>query len=340
MNCKSVSIICPIYNEARHIGAMIDSVLHQDYPKERMEVLFIDGMSTDGTREIVADYHKRYPQLRMVDNPHHVVPYALNEGIRQSTGEVIVRLDAHCRYPDNYVSRLVEELFALDADNVGGVCRTLPVRNTAECIAIAEAGSHPLGVGGSKFRIGVSCTQQADTVPFGCFRRELFNRIGLFDEDLIRNQDDEFNGRIIKNGGKIYLIPDVVIEYDARDTMAKTRKMYYQYGLFKPLVNKKLGSAATIRQFFPSIFVAGLVLGAVLSALVGWIAYIYFGVLAFYLFAGLAVGAHKAVKYCKPALLWLMPYTFINIHLSYGIGYIKGLIVARRKKTIAVELNH
>lgn len=340
MNCKSVSIICPIYNEARHIGAMIDSVLHQDYPKERMEVLFIDGMSTDGTREIVADYHKRYPQLRLVDNPHRVVPYALNEGIRQSTGEVIVRLDAHCRYPDNYVSRLVEELFALKADNVGGVWRSHPARDTAVCVAIAEAGSHPFGVGGSHHRIGASHTQQTDTVPFGCYHREIFDRLGLFDEDLIRNQDDEFNGRITLGGGKIFIIPDVVIDYAARETMTKMRKMYYQYGLFKPLVNKKLGSAATIRQFFPALFVAGLVLGAVLSALVGWIACIYFSVIALYLLAGLYIGAQKAVRWRKPSLLWLMPYTFLNIHLSYGIGYIKGIVKVKRGKKITVESNH
>ena len=197
-----ISVICPIYNEERYIGKCIDSVLEQDYSKEDMEVLFVDGMSTDRTREIVVEYAGRYPFVRLLDNPGRIVPAALNIGIGAAKGEVIIRLDAHAIYPKNYFSVLVRKLNELRADSVGGVCRTLPVRDTSVCRAIAMALSSSFGMGNSYFRIGATKEMCVDTVPFGCFRREVFDKIGLFDEELVRNQDDEFNGRIVKNGGQ------------------------------------------------------------------------------------------------------------------------------------------
>ncbi|MEG2770954.1 MAG: glycosyltransferase family 2 protein, partial [Alistipes sp.] len=201
-----ISIICPIYNEERYIAKCIDSILTQDFPHAEIEVFFIDGMSSDNTRSIVGKYANKYPFIYLLDNPQRVVPFALNIGIRASKGEVIIRLDAHASYPNNYVSALVSNLVRLKADNVGGVCQTLPTNNNAESVAIAEALSCCFGMGNSYFRIGATKERLVDTVPFGCFRRDIFDRIGLFDEELIRNQDDEFNGRIVKNGGKIYLI--------------------------------------------------------------------------------------------------------------------------------------
>ena len=151
----------------------------------------------------------------------------------------------------------------MNADNVGGVWNTQPAKNTVICQAIAQASSHPFGVGGSMHKIGSSKIIETDTVPFGCYKREVFEKTGLFDTDLVRNQDDEFNGRLLKLGGKIFLIPQVIINYTARDTIYKMCKMYYQYGLYKPLVSKKLGAPATIRQFFPIAFLLWLVLGGI-----------------------------------------------------------------------------
>ena len=334
-----VSIVLPIYKEENFIEQCILSILAQDYPQDNMEVLFVDGMSPDRTRDIIKSYEETRPNFHLIDNPEKTVPYAMNKGITASKGEVIIRLDGHCVYPANYVSVLVKYLYELDADNVGGVWHTLPANDSAECHAIAISSSHPFGVGASEHKIGSKEIKQTDTVPFGCFKREVFDRIGLFDEELIRNQDDEFNARIIKNGGKIYIIPELEINYTSRDSMQKMRRMYFQYGLFKPLVNKKLGAPATIRQFFPGLFVIGLVLGLIFSFLCRWMAWCYIGVLALYLIIGFGIGIQKAIQYKKIALVWYMPYTFFNIHLSYGIGYLMGLYKVLFNKQFCVHTN-
>lgn len=334
-----VSVVLPIYKEEKFIEKCILSILGQDYPKDRLELIFVDGMSPDRTREIVLDYSKKYPFIRLLDNPQKVVPYALNKGIKNAKGDVIIRLDGHCDYPANYISVLVKYLFQLKADNVGGIWNTLPARETDECYAIAIGSSHPFGVGGSEHKIGLKEIKQTDTVPFGCYKREVFDRIGYFDEQLTRNQDDEFNARLINNGGKIYIIPELVINYTSRDSMEKMRQMYYQYGLFKPLANKKLGAPATIRQFFPGLFVAGLVLGGILSCFSKVILTLYLAVIAFYIGIGLYIGICSAIKYKRPALVLYMPYTFFNIHISYGIGYIKGIYKVLFNKKFDVKTN-
>lgn len=339
MNVHKVSIICPVFNEEKYIDRCIQSITEQDYPLDSLEVLFIDGRSTDRTREIIEGYIKDNPYIRLLDNPQQVVPFALNKGIEESSGEVIMRIDGHCTYPTNYVSELVKYLYKLDADNVGGVWNTRPAKNTAVCHAIALASSHPFGVGGSMHKIGTSEIIETDTVPFGCYKREVFEKIGLFDTDLVRNQDDEYNGRLINVGGKIFLIPQVIINYTARDSICKMRKMYYQYGLYKPLVNKKLGAPATIRQFFPMFFLLGLIIGGVLSIFLPWIAMIYAAVLLLYLLIGLVVGAMGAIRMHQPILTLIMPYIFFNIHVSYGWGYLKGIYKVLFNKSFNVKSN-
>ena len=317
-----ISVICPIYNEEKYIGRCIESIMQQDYPKEDMEVLFVDGMSKDRTREIIASYQSKCPYLRVLDNPHQIVPPAMNIGIREAKGDIIVRLDAHAFFPENYFSELVKNLKELNADNVGGVCRTLPVNETVVCKCIANVLSSSFGMGNSHFRVGAKGVMQVDTVPFGCFHRELFDKIGYFDEELIRNQDDEFNGRIVKNGGKIFLLPQLVIDYFARDTIGKVYKMFYQYGLFKPLVNKKLGSPATIRQFFPLVFVLGLIVGPFFGFISPWFLVAYMAVLLAY-FGIATMSSLRDTKDLKQVLM--QNWTYFVVHFGYGWGYINGL---------------
>ena len=337
MNIHTVSIICPIFNEEKFIEACIISILEQDYPKEAMEVIFVDGNSTDSSTDIILRYTKQYSFLKLLNNPERIVPYALNKGLAAATGEVIMRLDAHCTYPTNYISELVRYLYQLNADNVGGVWNTQPAKDTPICQAIAFASSHPFGVGGSMHKIGASKIMETDTVPFGCYKREIFEKTGPFDTDLVRNQDDEFNGRLLNLGGKIFLIPQVIINYTARDTLCKMRKMYYQYGLYKPLVNKKLGAPATIRQFFPLVFLLGLIFGGIASIFSPYILHLYTTVLLLYLFIGIVVGSMGAIRTHQPLLTLLMPYVFFNIHMSYGIGYLVGIYNVLGKKTAQVK---
>ena len=337
MNIHTVSIICPVFNEETYIEACIVSILEQDYPKEAMEVLFIDGNSTDNSTGIIKRYTAQYSFLKLLNNPERIVPYALNKGLEAAKGEVIMRLDAHCTYPTNYISELVRYLYQLNADNVGGVWNTQPAKDTPICQAIAFASSHPFGVGGSMHKIGASKIMETDTVPFGCYKREIFDKTGLFDTDLVRNQDDEFNGRLLNLGGKIYLIPQVIINYTARDTLCKMRKMYYQYGLYKPLVNKKLGAPVTVRQFFPILFLLGLTIGGVVCMIWPLLLHFYTSVLLLYLFIGIVVGSMGAIRAHQPLLALLMPYVFFNIHMSYGIGYLVGIFNVLGKKTAQVK---
>ena len=332
-----LSVICPIYNEESRIEECILSILAQDYPKEQLEVLFVDGQSSDSTCEIIDKYMQEYPFFRLLDNPKRIAPSALNIGIRASSGDIMIRLDAHAKYPANYFSLLVSKLVESGADNVGGVCRTLPAKDTSVCRAIAQAMSSPFGMGNSYFRIGSAREMWVDTVPFGCFRREIFDKIGLFDEELVRNQDDEFNGRIIKNGGRILLLPQVVIDYFARDSLTKTAKMFFQYGLFKPLVNNKLQKPTTLRQFIPPLFFAGLIAGGLLSVFSKTIMWLFVSVLVVYVLCGFVFGRNR--EHVWPDILW-MPITFAAIHLSYGCGYWAGILKMISRRKISVQPNH
>lgn len=335
-----VSLVCPIYNEEKYIGRFIDSILRQSLPQDQMEVLFVDGMSSDATRSIIQETIKSHPFIRLIDNPHRTSPYALNLGIQAAQGDYIIRMDAHAEYPADYLCSLLRYKEELpNAENVGGVCITLPTNDSTRAIAISKVLSSPFGMGNSYFRTGTDNIREVDTVPFGCFSKDLFSRIGYFDISLIRNQDDEFNGRIIKNGGKIYLIPSIRVKYYARDTIAKTRKMFYQYGLYKPLVNKKLGAPATVRQFFPLLFLAGLIVGGVLSIFFEPVRHLYFAVIALYLFIGLVLGSMSAIRCDRPLLILYMPWVFLNVHLSYGWGYLIGIIKLLDNKSLSVKPN-
>ena len=229
-NKPLISIIIPCRNEREFIGLCLDSIIGNDYPQELLEVLVVDGISEDGTTPILLDYSKRYPFVRVLKNYNKTTPSALNIGISVARGEIIMRMDAHNVYPLSYISDLVKWLEKSGADNVGGIWVTRPANGAPTAKAIAIGLSHPFGIGNAYFRIGTTEPRWVDTVPFGCYRREVFERIGMFDEELVRNQDDEFNHRLIKNGGRILLVPEIVSDYYARDSLSKLWRMYYQYG--------------------------------------------------------------------------------------------------------------
>ncbi|MCK4678880.1 MAG: glycosyltransferase family 2 protein [Bacteroidales bacterium] len=323
---KKVSVIIPCRNEVQYIGQCLDSVLKNDYPFHDLEILVIDGMSEDGTREIVRNYFEKHPFIKLLDNPRKITPAALNTGIKHSKGEIIIRMDAHARYPNNYISVLVHYLNELDCDNVGGLWETLPGGEGIIARAIAVATSSPFGIGDAWYRIGTNQIREVDTVPYGCFKRELFDRIGLFDEELIRNQDDEFNARIKKNGGKIFLIPGIKIEYFARDTIRKMIKMFFQFGCYKPLVNIKIGKPATLRQLVPPLFVLYLLSLILILVLKPDIILPALSVLTIYWIISALGSLVYAIKHKKSTFTILLPIIFFLIHSSYGFGYLAGII--------------
>lgn len=338
-----VSIIIPTCNEDKFIGNVLDTILLQDYPLDRIEIVVVDGQSDDNTRNIVSEYSSKYNFITLINNDDKLVSHGLNLGIKHSRGAVIVRMDAHALYPEKYLSTLIKHLFYLNADNVGTVIETIPSRNSATARVIAYAISSPFGVGTSYFRVGINKVTLVDTVPFGCYRREVFSKIGYFDEDLVRNQDDEFNARLIKNGGKIYLIPEIKVKYFARDSLVKLASMFFQYGYFKPLVNKKLGSPATLRQFFPLGFFTSLIISTCVMLFSFSIGFSFVaGILSLYLCIALffTIGA---IKKTKNAEYILLPYVYFIIHASYGYGYLKGifqiLILKRLPHIKSIKVN-
>ncbi len=326
VSLPDVSVIVPVYNEEKYISECLLSVIRGDYPKELLEIIVVDGMSSDATVDIVNRLAADWPFVRCLANPSRTVPQAMNIGIRSSRGDVIVRIDAHAQYVSNYVSSLVSALIELNADNVGGSIVTLPANASSEAIAVATVLSHPLGVGNSTFRVSnVAKPTLVDTVPFGCFQRTIFDRIGFFDEMLLRNQDDELNARIILNGGKIYLIPGVVTEYVARDSIPKMCRMLFQYGYFKPLTLIKLGRPATIRQFVPPVFVLCVFFLPVLMLLSTAFAILWLSIVVLYIMAVSFATFRLSLRIGFNKFFYLFS-GFVGAHFSYGIGYLKGVV--------------
>ncbi len=317
----TVSVVMPVYNESRYINKCIESLLQQDYPQDDMEWIFVDGNSSDDTVKRIEDYAIRYPKLIKVrNNPHKIVPYAMNIGIKESKGKFIIRLDAHADYADDYISKCVKYLNSIDADNVGGVAETKAIGFVGSCIA--KMLSSRFGVGNSEFRTNGK-SGYVDTVPFGAFRREVFSKYGGYDERLVRNQDNEMNYRIRKNGGKIYLADDIHLSYYCRDSIKGISDMAKKNGMWNVITMKLCPGAMGIRHFIPLAFVLsiiGLGLLGFASKYFWWLLGIE---LALYLALDVIFSAKQASSIKEFFMILLLFPTF---HISYGIGSLKGII--------------
>lgn len=323
-----VSVIVPCRNEQRHIKTLLDNLLAMDYPKEKLEIIVADGMSDDGTTEIIEEICRVNSHVRLVQNEEKIVSFALNRAIKIANGEFIIRMDAHAIYPNDYIFTLISVALTTGADNVGAMWETIPGADSLVAKAISIATSHSFGVGNATYRLpnDSNVPIEVDTVPFGCFPKRVFKAIGYFDEDLVRNQDNEFNERLLKSGGKILLIPDLKIKYFARENYPKLWKMFFQYAYFGPLVDKKLRRLPRLRRFIPGVFVL-----TVFLPLLPGIFYRFFRNVSFFS-GGLYCLINLGVSMClagKNRDLKLAPLLFISFvvsHFSYGIGYIKGFL--------------
>lgn len=320
-----LSVICPIYNEEKYIANCIESILLQDYPKDDLEVIFVDGMSKDRTREIVAGYTQKYPFIRLIDNPEKIVPYAMNYGIKASKGEVIIRLDAHATYEKNYFSSLVRRLNELKADNVGSVCKTDVLNKTPKTLAIREVLSNKFGVGNSVFRTGVDKVMEVDTVPFGCWRRDVFEKYGLYDTRLVRNQDIELNKRILRGGGKIFIVPDTFCTYLARETYKGLSKNNYGNGKWNILTvhYTKQFNSLSLRHFIPLLFVLSLILPVLFSLF--YLPLILLSALSLFAYVSLLGVISLRLAIQKKLSLFYLLVSFLVLHLSYGWGSLVGI---------------
>lgn len=321
-----LSVVCPIYNEEKYIAKCIDSILAQDYHKDDMEVIFVDGMSNDKTREIVKGYSEQYSFIILVDNPDRIVPVAMNRGILASKGDTIIRLDAHATYATNYFSILVKYLNELNADNVGAVCKTDVLNKTSKTLAIKEVLSNKFGVGNSTFRTGVDKVMAVDTVPFGCWRRDVFDKYGLYDTRLVRNQDIELNKRILRGGGKIYIIPDTYCTYLARETWSGLSKNNYGNGKWNILTiyYTRILSSLSLRHFIPLLFVLSLIVPLLLTFL--WWPILLISGVSLIAYTGLLSVVSLKLAIVKKLNLFYLFVSFFVLHLSYGWGSLMGIM--------------
>lgn len=326
-NGLSVSVVMPVYNESKYIDKCILSLLQQDYPLSDMEWIFVDGCSTDDTVKRIEKYASKYPQtIKILNNPHKIVPYAMNIGIKASMGKYIVRLDAHADYSNDYISKCVHYLDNIEADNVGGVAETKANGFIGNCIA--KMLSSRFGVGNSEFRTNGK-SGYVDTVPFGAFRREVFTKYGGYDERLVRNQDNEMNYRIRKNGGKIYLSDDIHLSYYCRDSIKGISDMAKKNGMWNVITMKLCPGAMGIRHFIPLLFVLsiiGLSLLGLISKYLWWLLglEIILYVIIDFLFS---VKQSKSIKE-----FFILIILFPIFHISYGFGSLVGIIKLASKK--------
>ena len=321
-----ISIVMPMYNEEKYIRNCIESLLKQDFPLEKMEWIFVDGGSTDLTKKILEEYQEKFPNLvKVFDNPNKTVPYAMNIGIRHAKGKYIIRLDAHADYSEDYISKCVYYLDNTDADNVGGLAETKSRGNIGKSIALML--SSKFGVGNSQFRTE-GCSGYVDTVPFGAFRKEVFEKWGGYDERLTRNQDNEMNYRIRKNGGKIYLSEEIKFSYYCRDSIKGISDMAIKNGMWNVITMKLCPGSMGIRHFIPLVFLMSLIGLPILSMLNHKFLNLFLVEMLLYLGLDVIYSFRATKKLTYVAMLIIL---FPIFHITYGFGSLKGIFKYKRK---------
>jgi glycosyltransferase involved in cell wall biosynthesis len=319
-----VSVIIPTRNEAHFINRCLRSIFSSDFMPAGTEVIIVDGMSEDGTRQILADWERRQPALRVLDNPQRIVPTAMNIGVRAARGQWIIRMDAHSEYPADYLNRCLATSRLTGMDNIGGSVVTMPGSDSAQGRLVQALTTHPFGVGNSGFRVGARAGN-ADTVPFGCYRRDVFERIGLYDERLVRNQDYELNARLRMAGGSIWHDPGIHVRYYNQGTLNGLLRQALVTGQWNPWMWYVAPYSFAWRHAAPAAFVSGL-LGSVLLLLVtpllGWLT--LGAALVPYFAAGVVASFQQSRRYGR----WMfacLPILFFVYHIAYGLGEVWGV---------------
>jgi len=318
-----VSIVVPCYNEQATITLLLCALYDQTYPHQKMEIIIADALSTDQTRLMISSFQLDHAdmQVHIVDNPKRTIPSALNEAIISAQGEYIVRLDAHCVPRPDYVERCIFALQEGIGMNVGGVWDIQPGKPQAMARAIAVAASHPLGVGDAHYR-HTQIAQYTDTVPFGSFRRDLIQRIGLYDETLLANEDYEFNTRIRQAGGKIWLDPQICSTYYARADLVALAKQYYRYGYWKMRMLFRYPNTLRWRQALPPLFVLSLLIFAIASFFSSIALFFFLVEIALYMLILFLTSFTLAIKRQDGFLALGVPLAIATMHLAWGSGFL------------------
>ena len=329
-----VSIIIPCYNEQATIGLLLDALDSQTYAHERMEVVIADGGSTDDTIAVIQAWRAEHPDLniKVLDKPTSSIPSALNAAINASSGEIILRLDAHTRPHHEYVARSVNALEEGYGQNVGGVWQIEPGSENWIARGIAAAAGHPIGVGGARYRY-TDQSAYVDTVPFGAFYRKLLDQIGMFDETLLTNEDYEFNTRIRQAGHQVWLDPQIHSVYFARKDLKALARQYWRYGYWKWQMLRRYPKTIRPRQALPPLFVLGLVTLGLLSLFFQTALWGLLAVSGIYALILLLVGAQLAVKNNALPFLIGVPLAIATMHFTWGSGFLWSIIHPPERKT-------
>lgn len=323
---KLVSIIIPCRNEEKFIKTCLDSIIAQEDHNKEIEVLIVDGMSTDKSRIIIKEYLKEYPYIKLFDNPHKITPVAMNEGIRNAKGEKVVMVNAHSILDVHFVKYSLEVLDSIkEADAVGGKLQTVNEGRGLIPRAIPMATDSIFGCGGRRYRTGAKEGFVKDTLPYCLYRRNVFSKIGYIDEELVRDQDEEFNYRLIKSAGKIYFDPRIQSWLHIRPSFNKLWRQHFQYGYFKPLVVRKVGGLLTLRQIVPATFVASLVFLGAAAPFNALLSFLFLFEALIYIVAIFTSSLFLSAKH-KLQLFPFIVISFLILHFSYGLGYIKGIL--------------
>ena len=322
-----VSIIVPCYNEQATIHLLLEAICAQTFPTQDMEVIIADGLSTDNTRAVIAEFQRAHPNLavHLVDNPRRNIPSGLNCALAAAEGDYIVRLDAHSVPAKDYVERCLENLIAGRGENIGGVWDIQPRGSGRIARAIAVAAAHPFGVGDALYRY-TSQAGPVDTVPFGAFRRDVFERFGKFDETLLTNEDYEFNTRLRQGGGRVWLDPRVRSVYFARPNLRELARQYWRYGFWKFRMLRRYPTTLRWRQGLPPLFVLGILLLLVLSV---WFnpARLALALVVVAYFAVLKAGAIPAARRLNDwGLVAAVPVAIATMHFCWGAGFLWSMI--------------
>lgn len=324
-----VSIVIPCYNEQSTIRPLLEALREQTFPRSKMEVIISDGMSTDATRAEIAAFQKKFRDLKVhvVDNTQRTIPSAVNRAIEASRGEIIVRLDAHSKPYSDYVENCVKALEAKRGDNVGGVWEIHAGAKTWIAESIAVAAAHPLGVGDALYRHARQAAE-VDTVPFGSFKRALIKKVGLFDESLLTNEDYEFNARVRKAGGRIWLDPSIHSIYFARATLLELARQYWRYGFWKWRMLRRYPNTLRWRQALPPLLVLSLLGLALLSIFSPIAKFFLLGELLLYFLVCLLAGIHARLRLKKSFLSLGLPLAIPVMHITWGSGLLWSMLTS------------
>lgn len=315
-----VSILIPMYNEERFIESCLTSLVHQDYPSDKYEIIVIDGESTDSSASIVKKISHSDNRLKYLKNPDRITSKALNIGIRKAKGDIIVRMDAHVLAPQYYITTCVKYLLDNNVENVGGIIKTVGHGFWGKNIALAT--SCPFGVGNSKFRCTTSDGYDEAGWP-GAFWKKTLIEVGGFDEDLRCNEDDDLNFQLLKSGKKVFRTAEIELIYFCRNSLKDLWYQYYRYGFWKVKVIQKYSKPTTIRHFIPAIFLLSILFSSVLVLIHKNFLYLFLSIIGIYSAASLCYSIYLSIK-SKRYFLFSLPIVFITLHLSYGMGFILG----------------